>query len=74
VEAPDLSLTLTEFPDPEGELVYLKPPVPEDRRFVADELLGRAGRSGVADGFYDDLFSRDLADAEGAETLRRLQS
>jgi hypothetical protein len=38
----DFTLTLTEFPDPDGEAIYFKVPNPEDNRFVADELLTRA--------------------------------
>lgn len=76
VAAPDLSLTLTEFADPGGELVYLKTPVPDDRRYTRDELMGPSGDrpQGVAAGFYGDLLSQDLSDDESAETLRRLQS
>jgi hypothetical protein len=33
------TLTLTEFPDPDGEATFLKVPNPGDSRFVADELL-----------------------------------
>jgi hypothetical protein len=36
---PDFTLTLTEFPDPDGEATYFKVPNPEDPHFVADELL-----------------------------------
>ena len=76
VAAANLSLTLTEFADPGGELVYLKTPVPEDRRYGRDELMETtgAGRPGVADDFYGDLLSKDLTDDESAGTLRRLQS
>jgi DUF1680 family protein len=76
VAAPNLSLNLTEFADPGGELVYLKTPVPEDRRYARDELMGPTGegRPGVADDFYGDLLSKDLTDDESAGTLRRLQS
>jgi hypothetical protein len=38
-------LTLTEFPDPDGEATYLKVPNPEDSRLVADELLPPAAKS-----------------------------
>ena len=38
----DFTVTLTEFPDPDGEAIYFKVPNPEDNRFVADELLTRA--------------------------------
>ncbi len=60
VHASDLALVLTEFADPDGELVYLKAPVPGDRRFMRDELLGPtadrgAGRPGVAEGFSSDI-------------------
>ena len=34
----DLELTLTEFPDPGGETVYLKVPVPTDDLLQDDEL------------------------------------
>jgi hypothetical protein len=33
------TLTLTEFPDPNGEATYFMVPDPNDSRFVADELL-----------------------------------
>jgi signal transduction histidine kinase len=50
-------------------------PVPGDRRFVPDELLGVAPRrSGVADGLCSDALHKDLADCQDAETQRRLQS
>ena len=75
----DLSLDLTESPDPDDELMYVKAPVPGDRRLVPDELLGPRtgggeGRAGVAEGFYAGVLSEDLTDRENAETLRRLQS
>jgi hypothetical protein len=75
-EAPDLSLTLSEFPDPEGELVYLKTPVPNDRRAGSDELLGAGRRrisSGVGD-YYSDTIAEEYSDEANAKTLRRLQS
>jgi hypothetical protein len=79
VDPSDPSLVLTEFADPDGELVYLKAPVPTDRRFQPDELVGMTsfaggGRSGVAEGFYANILQEDLTDRESAETLRRLQS
>jgi hypothetical protein len=37
---PDLSLTLTPFPDPGGEATYFKVPNPQDPSFVDDELMG----------------------------------
>jgi hypothetical protein len=36
------TLTLTEFPDPDGEATFFKVPNPEDSRFVDDELLAPA--------------------------------
>jgi hypothetical protein len=36
---PDFTLTLTEFPDPEGEAIYLKVPNPGDSHLVGDDLL-----------------------------------
>jgi hypothetical protein len=36
------TLTLTEFPDPDGEATFFKVPNPGDNRFVADELLAPA--------------------------------
>ena len=36
------TLTLTEFPDPDGEATFFKVPNPGDSRFVADELLAPA--------------------------------
>jgi DUF1680 family protein len=36
------TLTLTEFPDPDGEATFFKVPNPGDSRFVADELLSPA--------------------------------
>ena len=39
VQDANLDLTLTEFSDPDGELVYFKPPVPNDSRIIGDELL-----------------------------------
>ena len=33
------TLTLTEFPDPDGEATFFKVPNPVDHRFVADEVL-----------------------------------
>jgi hypothetical protein len=38
----DYTLTLTEFPDPDGEATFFKVPNPGDSRFVADELLSPA--------------------------------
>lgn len=35
----DWELTLTEFPDPGGEMTYFHVPNPEDEAFVSDELL-----------------------------------
>jgi hypothetical protein len=35
----ELTLTLTEFPDPDGEATFFKVPNPGDPSFVADELL-----------------------------------
>ncbi len=57
----------------------MKAPVPGDRRFARDELLGPTtggggGRTGVAEGFYSDVLSQDLTDRGDAQTLRRLQS
>ncbi|NMC19519.1 MAG: hypothetical protein GYA33_03780, partial [Thermogutta sp.] len=37
--APRFTLTLTEFPDPQGEAVYFHVPDPYDARFVDDELI-----------------------------------
>jgi hypothetical protein len=73
VEAPDRELALSEFPDPAGEAVYFKVPVPDDPRFCDDELL--AGGRSVADAdYYGELLGRDLSDRENAEILARLQS
>jgi hypothetical protein len=36
------TLTLTEFPDPDGEATYFMVPNPNDSRFIADELLAPA--------------------------------
>jgi DUF1680 family protein len=38
--AHDLSLVLTEFPDPGGEAVYFHVPNPKAKQFVEDELVG----------------------------------
>jgi hypothetical protein len=38
----ELTLTLTEFPDTDGEATFLKPPNPNESHFVADELLAPA--------------------------------
>ena len=38
----ELTLTLTEFPDPNGEATFFKAPNPGDSRFIADELLAPA--------------------------------
>jgi hypothetical protein len=38
----ELTLTLTEFPDPNGEATFFKVPNPGESRFVADELLAPA--------------------------------
>ena len=35
----ELTLTLAEFPDPDGEATFFKVPNPGDHRFVADEVL-----------------------------------
>ena len=74
VQEANLDLTLTEFPDPDGELVYLKPPVPNSREFVRDELLSGGGSPAAAEDFYGDTLSTGRNNAEDAETLRRLQS
>ncbi len=37
--SPRYTLTLTEFPDPDGEAVYFHVPNPHDPRFVEDELV-----------------------------------
>jgi hypothetical protein len=42
LEEPRFTLTLTEFPDPDGEATFFKVPNPGDSRFVADELLAPA--------------------------------
>lgn len=39
---PTLELTLTAFPDPDGEATYFFVPNPADERLVDDELLPRA--------------------------------
>jgi hypothetical protein len=44
LEKPDFTLTLTEFPDPEGEATYLKVPNPQDSRLAGDELLKPAAK------------------------------
>jgi hypothetical protein len=36
---PALKLTLTEFPDPDGEATYFLVPNPADERLVDDELM-----------------------------------
>lgn len=76
-KAPELGLALTEFPDPVGELVYLKPPIPNDSRLVADELLGGSlssrARPGVAEDFYMGTVDAKQANIDDAETLERLQ-
>jgi uncharacterized protein len=36
---PGLKLEMTEFPDPEGEITYVKVPYPSETEFVDDELL-----------------------------------
>ena len=40
---PDLELTLTEFPDPDGEATYFLVPNPADERLVDDELTEPTG-------------------------------
>jgi len=35
----NFTLTLTEFPDPDGEAIYFKVPNPDDPKFVDDELI-----------------------------------
>jgi hypothetical protein len=44
-EKPAFTLTLTEFPDPNGEATYFKVPNPQDSRLVADELLAPAAKT-----------------------------
>ena len=44
IEKLDFTLTLTEFPDPDGEAIYFKVPNPGDGSFVADELLAAGAR------------------------------
>ncbi len=46
--APRFTLTLSEFPDPQGEAVYFHVPDPKDARFADDELIVPTG--GAADG------------------------
>jgi hypothetical protein len=41
----ELDLTLTEFPDPDGEATFLKVPNPNDAAFVADEVLAPGEKS-----------------------------
>ena len=71
----DLELTLTDFTDPGGELVYLKVPVPNDSRLVEDELLGLGDGSRGPDSTYDaDTLNKDCGDAADGDLLARLQS
>jgi len=44
-EKPAFTLTLAEFPDPNGEATYFKVPNPQDSRLVADELLTPAAKT-----------------------------
>ena len=44
IDKPNFTLTLTEFPDPDGEAIYFKVPSPEESSLVADELLAVGDR------------------------------